>query len=351
MCEINFIKPIKSKVQQEDIKSLESMLLSSSEDNKDGFGIFSDKGFYKSADKFTSSKTQTKEIKKLFLKSNFIIGHNRFATTGKVKIINSHPFSNSRFIWIHNGIIDNKNDIEKRLNQKYNVDSEVIGNLILDYCKEYDIIKALKYAIEELKGSFSVFIYDKKENRLYYFKHEAIFCFKLIKIGNRKIIIGSTEYDNMNNIYSNNTKTEFGVFDKYDYVNLGEFIPTEDIVYEIDLKTSDFKKVCEFEIYVSGFWKTEDYDKIDYSNIAYRLEDYEIMLRNYFIDETLTIKKINDKEIEIKGKPHSVSNIADYFNKKYDGISKLVVDYDEFTWYIDGIADDFDDYLYKDDDY
>lgn len=62
--------------------------------------------------------------------------HTRYATTGKIKKDNAHPFtrigSAGTVIGIHNGIIDNHMDVSLKYNRDYKVDSEHIFAQIAD---------------------------------------------------------------------------------------------------------------------------------------------------------------------------------------------------------------------------
>ena len=91
------------------------------------------------------------------------IGHTRWATHGKVTDANAHPHpSNSgELAIVHNGIIENFEQLKKELEKdgyvfKSETDSEVIANLLQ---KNYEIAKNVKSAIiktvSELKGHYA----------------------------------------------------------------------------------------------------------------------------------------------------------------------------------------------------
>jgi len=90
------------------------------------------------------------------------IGHTRWATHGKVSELNSHPHlsTNKKIAVVHNGIIDNHNDLRKLLKNNNKVfvsetDTEVLPNLIEHFYKG-DPIKAVKNALEMIEGTYGI---------------------------------------------------------------------------------------------------------------------------------------------------------------------------------------------------
>ncbi len=97
------------------------------------------------------------------------IAHTRWATHGKPSKENSHPHmdNSGTFTVVHNGIIENYNEIKEFLKQKgYNflseTDTEVIPNLIHYYFNngfvrgEDKFLSAVKSAVDDLKGSYAI---------------------------------------------------------------------------------------------------------------------------------------------------------------------------------------------------
>lgn len=102
------------------------------------------------------------------------IAHTRWATHGKPSSENSHPHQdNSKtFSVVHNGIIENYNELRKFLIEKgytfySQTDTEVIPNLIHYYFSkdtqndELKFLRAVKDACLELKGSFAIEVISK----------------------------------------------------------------------------------------------------------------------------------------------------------------------------------------------
>jgi len=109
------------------------------------------------------------------------IGHTRWATHGAPNQINSHPHQSSskRFTLVHNGIIEN----EEELKQKYlsdiefqsDTDTEVIVQLIEKFVNDGEEVElAIRHAMSKLIGSYALAIIDKEDmNTLYAAKNKT----------------------------------------------------------------------------------------------------------------------------------------------------------------------------------
>ena len=88
-------------------------------------------------------KSKFLEKKSIILRiSNCGIGHTRWATHGKVSKENAHPHvsSSGRFIIVHNGVIENSDELYKQYMPDYNLksetDTEIIAHLIEIFSKQ-----------------------------------------------------------------------------------------------------------------------------------------------------------------------------------------------------------------------
>lgn len=103
------------------------------------------------------------------LNSNIGIAHTRWATHGGPTEKNAHPHSGcNEKIWVvHNGIIENYQDIKNFLIKKghkfiSDTDTEVIAHLIEDFYNG-DISDALNRALKVLKGSYGIALIHSDE--------------------------------------------------------------------------------------------------------------------------------------------------------------------------------------------
>ena len=102
------------------------------------------------------------------------IAHTRWATHGKPSKENSHPHldNSNNFAVVHNGIIENYNDLRKFLGDNGYIfhsqtDTEVIPNLIHYYYSKDDkndelkLLRAVQKTCKDLKGSFAIQVLSK----------------------------------------------------------------------------------------------------------------------------------------------------------------------------------------------
>jgi len=134
---------------------------------KDGLSIMKDKGRVKNLNNLPGIDD---------LEGTIGIAHTRWATHGKPSKENSHPhMDNSKtFSVVHNGIIENYNELRKLLiNNGYTfysqTDTEIIPNLIHYYYSKDDnndsfrFLRAVENACSDLKGSFALEIICKND--------------------------------------------------------------------------------------------------------------------------------------------------------------------------------------------
>ncbi|MEA3323145.1 MAG: glutamine--fructose-6-phosphate transaminase (isomerizing), partial [Patescibacteria group bacterium] len=111
-----------------------------------------------------------KKIGKYCVESNIGIAHTRWATHGKPSIKNAHPHASGKIHLVHNGIIENYQQLKKELVDKGHefysqTDSEVVAHLIDEYNKKYDFEDAVTKALSDIRGAYALVILHEDEPR------------------------------------------------------------------------------------------------------------------------------------------------------------------------------------------
>ncbi|MGE5640087.1 MAG: glutamine--fructose-6-phosphate transaminase (isomerizing) [Clostridia bacterium] len=105
------------------------------------------------------------------LEGNIGIGHTRWATHGVPSERNAHPHVSGGISVVHNGIIENHDEVRTRLKTlgyefTSDTDTEVIAHLVNDYLREgKDLLGAVRAAVRELVGAYAIAVIssDQKE--------------------------------------------------------------------------------------------------------------------------------------------------------------------------------------------
>jgi len=129
------------------------------------------------------------------LKGKLGIGHTRWATHGSPSEVNAHPHTVGRVTIVHNGIIENHNELRQNLVAKgvtflSETDSEVIAALINHFYDELnDPMNAVLAVRKELEGAFAVgVIFSDVDNFMIGIKRGAPLA---IGLGDGEMYLGS----------------------------------------------------------------------------------------------------------------------------------------------------------------
>ena len=197
------------------------------------------------------------ELEKILLKSpsngNIGIGHVRWATHGAPNIINAHPHSSENVSVVHNGIIENSDQLKKELEDlglkfKSQTDTEVITLLITESLKKSKPLESVFETLNKLKGSFALGIIFKD--------------FSDIIIGARRGSPLAVGYSNNENYLGSDSYALKSMTNKISYLDDGELcVLTKN---QVSFYNSSKKKINKKIHVVSDEENTSD--KGDYKN-------------------------------------------------------------------------------------
>ncbi|MFC7372832.1 glutamine--fructose-6-phosphate transaminase (isomerizing) [Fictibacillus iocasae] len=133
--------------------------------NENGVHVFKEKGRI----------ANLRESVDLSVEAPIGIGHTRWATHGKPSKVNSHPHQSttSRFTLVHNGVIENYEQIKKQqlagVTFVSDTDTEVIVQLVEKYVNDgKEVEAAFRQTLSDLKGSYAIALLDNENNDTIY---------------------------------------------------------------------------------------------------------------------------------------------------------------------------------------
>lgn len=131
----------------------------------------------------------------LHLKSGLAIGHTRWATHGGVTIENAHPHVDCKqqIAVIHNGIIENFQELKKELQDKKHTfvsetDTEVAAHLIEEHLKKDGFATAVRKSFNQLKGMNAIVVMSSKSSEIVAAKNGSPL---VIGIGSKEFFLAS----------------------------------------------------------------------------------------------------------------------------------------------------------------
>ncbi|MBC8495589.1 glutamine--fructose-6-phosphate transaminase (isomerizing) [archaeon] len=124
----------------------------------------------KSEGKITNLESIIKEQNLAGLDGNIGIAHTRWATHGKPTTINAHPHSAGSISLVHNGIIENYQELriileEEGFKFKSDTDSEVLAHLINKFYNG-NLPQAVEKALNEVEGTYGAAVISKEDNMI-----------------------------------------------------------------------------------------------------------------------------------------------------------------------------------------
>ncbi len=239
----------------------------------------------------------------IFSKVGF--GHTRWATHGKVSEENAHPhFSNNKRIGVvHNGIIENFQEIKSFLEKQGFVfysetDTEVIPNLIEYFIKQgLDFVSACKKTFNKLEGSFAIVVIYQESDE------------EVVMVGARDgspLVLGVSDDLNTSRTYyfGSDIPAFLEHTNKVVFLDDGEMVVLKEIRKGEDKTDKDKVRIIpEFINYKKDKVVDKEVKIIDWSIEQAEKGDYEHFMMKEIDEQKFTIKAA------IKQDPELINNV------------------------------------------
>ena len=242
------------------------------------------------------------ELEKILFKNpsdgNIGIGHVRWATHGIPNVVNAHPHSSENVSVVHNGIIENSDELRKELEIKglkfkSQTDTEVITLLITEELKNSKPLESVFKTLSKLKGSFALGIIFKD--------------FPDIIIGAKRGSPLAVGYSNEENYLGSDSYALKSMTNKISYLDDGELC----MISKSDVSFFDAKrKKINKKVHIVSDEKNTS-EKGDYKNF---------MSKEIF-EQPLTVKKCINEYVDTSKKDINILN----FPIKPKEIKKIIL--------------------------
>jgi len=257
------------------------------------------------------------------------ISHTRWATHGGVTDTNAHPHNQGKITLVHNGIIENYEELKRQLekegyNFKSSTDSEVAAVLIDKLYKENkDMLKTLIKLKEILKGSYAFNIINSDiPNKIYGIRKDV------------PLIVGVSNHGNM---FASDIPAILHVTNKYIVLNNNEIVELEqdNVKYYNSEGKEITKEVKEYAGTIDSISKN-GYDHFMLKEINEESEVVKNILNLYIknnkIKDIYNIKKYKNIDIVACGSASFAGQIGKYYIEKYANIKTDVYYASEYRY-------------------
>lgn len=257
------------------------------------------------------------------------ISHTRWATHGGVTDTNAHPHNQGKITLVHNGIIENYEELKKELekegyNFKSSTDSEIAAALIDKLYKENkDMLKTLIKLKEILKGSYAFNIINSDiPNKIYGIRKDV------------PLIVGVSNHGNM---FASDIPAILHVTNKYIVLNNNEIVELEqdNVKYYNSEGKEITKEVKEYAGTIDSISKN-GYEHFMLKEINEESEVVKNILnlytKNNKIKDIYNIKKYKNIDIVACGSASFAGQIGKYYIEKYANIKTEVYYASEYRY-------------------
>lgn len=257
------------------------------------------------------------------------ISHTRWATHGGVTDTNAHPHNQGKITLVHNGIIENYEELKRQLekegyNFKSSTDSEVAAALIDKLYKENkDMLKTLVILKDKLKGSYAFNIINSDiPNKIYGIRKDV------------PLIVGVSNHGNM---FASDIPAILHVTNKYIVLNNNEIVELEqdNVKYYNSEGKEITKEVKEYAGTIDSISKN-GYEHFMLKEINEESEVVKNILnlytKNNKIKDIYNIKKYKNIDIVACGSASFAGQIGKYYIEKYANIKTEVYYASEYRY-------------------
>lgn len=257
------------------------------------------------------------------------ISHTRWATHGGVTDTNAHPHNQGKITLVHNGIIENYEELKRQLekegyNFKSSTDSEVAAALIDKLYKENkDMLKTLVILKDKLKGSYAFNIINSDiPNKIYGIRKDV------------PLIVGVSNHGNM---FASDIPAILHVTNKYIVLNNNEIVELEqdNVKYYNSEGKEITKEVKEYAGTIDSISKN-GYEHFMLKEINEESEVVKNILnlytKNNKIKDIYNIKKYKNIDIVACGSASFAGQIGKYYIEKYANIKTDVYYASEYRY-------------------
>ena len=217
---------------------------------------------FKAVGKLKNLEEKTKDFKSEGF--GLAIGHTRWATHGKPNEINAHPHLGEYSYVIHNGIIENYQELKDELQKKgvsflSQTDSEVVVHLFEMFIDNgLKPFEAFKKTIQKLQGAYAILLISKIDKERIFFAKNLV-----------PLIVGN-----------NSNKEVF--FSSSDAPLIGE---AKDVVYLHD-KSFGYATKDEIVLYEDGVLKKPEFKKLSISKLSAQKEGFRFFMEKEIYEQS-----------------------------------------------------------------
>lgn len=262
------------------------------------------------------------KINPLNISSNTGIGHTRWATHGEPSEINAHPHKCGSVTLVHNGIIENYNELKFELLEmgvefKSETDTEVAAAYINEvYKKEKNKLICISKATENFRGSYAFgIIFDDEPDTIYATRKDS------------PLVIGLG--DTSSNFIASDVSAILDYTNKYILLEYGEYAKiTEN---EVEIYNKEMSKI-EKEI-KTATWSANEYKKNGYDHFMLKeIHEQPKVMKNIFerymksntFEQDFDLTKYNNIHIVACGSAMHAGLVGKYLFETYANIPVTV---------------------------